>query len=98
MEKALSFIWDSLALKKDGTVVAWGENDEKQCDVPIGLTDVVGISAGFFNSFAVRKDGAVVAWGRNEKKQCDVPIGLTNVVAVSGGAGHTLALKKASSD
>jgi hypothetical protein len=62
------------------------------------LTDVVGISAGFFNSFAVRKNGVVVAWGRNEKKQCDVPIGLTNVVAVSGGAGHALALKKASSD
>jgi alpha-tubulin suppressor-like RCC1 family protein len=79
-------------------VVAWGENDEKQCDVPIGLTDVVGISAGFFNSLAVKKDGSVVAWGRNEQKQCDVPIGLTNVVGISGGSGHTLVIKKKSSN
>jgi alpha-tubulin suppressor-like RCC1 family protein len=36
----------SLALKKDGTVIAWGSNGDKECDVPSGLTDVVGIAAG----------------------------------------------------
>ncbi len=29
--------YHSLALKEDGTVVAWGSNDDNQCDVPSGL-------------------------------------------------------------
>ena len=45
----------SLALKKDGTVVAWGYNNEQQCDVPTGLTDVVGVSAGWFHSLVVKR-------------------------------------------
>ena len=47
--------YHSLALKKDGTVVAWGGNSSKQCDVPTGLTDVVGISAGDSYSLVVKK-------------------------------------------
>ena len=71
----------NLALKEDGTVVAWGRNEWKQCDIPSGLKNVVGISAGIFShSLAVRKDGTVVAWGYNKEKQCDVPTGLADVV------------------
>ena len=36
----------SLAIKEDGTVVAWGKNDYNQCDVPSGLKDVVAIEQG----------------------------------------------------
>ena len=45
----------SLALKKDGTVVAWGKNHSQQCNVPTGLTDVVGVSAGRSHSLVVKK-------------------------------------------
>jgi alpha-tubulin suppressor-like RCC1 family protein len=37
--------YHGLALKRDGTVVAWGFNDVGQCNVPPGLTNVVAIAA-----------------------------------------------------
>ena len=38
--KAISAGYDQiLALKEDGTVVAWHNNDYGQCDVPEGLND-----------------------------------------------------------
>jgi hypothetical protein len=46
----------SLALKGDGTVVAWGCDapfDVAQCNVPIGLSGVTAISAGDFHSLAL---------------------------------------------
>ncbi len=39
--------WHSLALKQDGTVVAWGENNQGECDVPSDLSGVVAIAAGY---------------------------------------------------
>src|SRR5688572_16100771 len=38
----------SLALKSDGTVFAWGDNMNGQCDVPAGLQNVTKIAAGEF--------------------------------------------------
>ncbi len=55
----------SLALKEDGTVVAWGSKLWKQCNVPSGLKDVVALDAGERNSLALKEDGTVVAWGDN---------------------------------
>ena len=84
----------SLALKEDGTVVVWGSNDTKQCDVSNGLKGVIAVSTWGFHSLALKEDGTVVAWGWNDYKQCDVPNGLKGVIAVSGGAYHSLALKE----
>jgi alpha-tubulin suppressor-like RCC1 family protein len=56
----------SIALKMDGTVVAWGDNTTGQCNVPANLTDVVAISAGKINNFALKRDGAIVAWGARD--------------------------------
>ena len=50
-----------MALKADGTVVAWGDNGEGQADVPAGLTDVIAIAAGLSHSVALKSDGTVVA-------------------------------------
>ena len=36
----------ALALKSDGTVVAWGQNPAGECSVPSGLSNVVAIAAG----------------------------------------------------
>ncbi len=44
----------SLALKNDGTVVAWGRNVEGQTTVPAGLTGVTAIAAGGYHSIALK--------------------------------------------
>src|SRR5208337_520777 len=41
------------ALKADGTVVTWGDNTAGQSSVPVGLTNVVAISAGYLHSLAL---------------------------------------------
>ena len=89
-----------LALKKDGTVVAWGGQGSKkfdafgQAEVPPGLDHVIAIAAGGYHSLALKKDGTVIAWGNNEYNQESVPPDLRNVVAISAGSRHSLALKK----
>jgi len=90
----------SLALRADGTVVAWGENNDAlgnfagQSVVPAELTNAVAIAAGEYHSLALRADGTVVAWGDNSEGQTILPAGLSDVVAVSGGGAHSLALKR----
>jgi hypothetical protein len=67
----------SLALRNDGTVRAWGENEWGQLgdgttsnrDVPArvpGLNDVIAIAAGHYHSLALKSDGTVWAWGDNK--------------------------------
>ena len=82
-----------LALKADGTVVAWGFNGHGRTDVPAGLVGVVAVAAGADHSLALKADGTVVAWGYNGNGQSDVPDGLSGVVAVAAGFVHSLALK-----
>ena len=69
-----------MALKNDGSVVAWGNNGYGQLGdgtttdrlsptaVP-GLTGVTAIAAGGHHTVALRYDGTVVAWGRNSNGQ-----------------------------
>ncbi|HEX7167567.1 MAG TPA: RHS repeat-associated core domain-containing protein, partial [Acidimicrobiales bacterium] len=70
----------TLALTENGTVWAWGRNDDGQlgngssADSPVpvqvsGLTDVVAISAGSYHSLAVRSNGELYAWGQNSDAQ-----------------------------
>jgi hypothetical protein len=44
----------SLGLKSDGSIVAWGGNAQGQCDVPAPNTGFVSIAAGYKRSLAVR--------------------------------------------
>ncbi|MEK7675951.1 MAG: chitobiase/beta-hexosaminidase C-terminal domain-containing protein, partial [Verrucomicrobiota bacterium] len=83
----------SLALKSDGTVVAWGANDAGQTTVPSGLNGVVAIAAGHRHNLALKSDGTVVALGINDYGRTTVPSGLSGVVAIAGGYAHSLALK-----
>jgi alpha-tubulin suppressor-like RCC1 family protein len=73
----------TLALKSDGTVLAWGNNADgrlgdgttTQRNAPVQVTGlgsgsgVVTIAAGFSHSVAVKADGTVLAWGNNASGQ-----------------------------
>jgi hypothetical protein len=45
--------YHSLALKSDGTVVAWGDDSDGQTDVPAGLKGVTAIAAAEFYNLAL---------------------------------------------
>jgi hypothetical protein len=49
----------SLALRGNGTVVAWGDNSAGQCTPPDGLSGVTSVVAGYYRSAAVRKGSPV---------------------------------------
>jgi len=70
----------SLALLADGTVTAWGENEDGQLgdgttetrSVPVpvsALTGVKAIAAGGSHSLALLSNGTVMAWGDDESGQ-----------------------------
>lgn len=77
----------------DVMVVAWGLNSSGQCNVPLGLRNVVAVAGGTNFSLALRADGSVVAWGAGDFGQTNVPSGLTNVAALSANWWDTLALR-----
>jgi alpha-tubulin suppressor-like RCC1 family protein len=82
----------SLALRANGTVVAWGRSDLNETMVPTNLANVVAVAAGADHSLALRADGTVVSWGWNDWGQANVPAGLTNVTGIAAGSAYSLAL------
>jgi hypothetical protein len=77
--------YHSLALRADGTVWAWGRNQDGQLgDGTIttrsravlltdgggaAITDVVAVAVGQYFSLALKRDGRVLAWGDNAQGQ-----------------------------
>ena len=66
----------TVALRNDGTVWAWGSNNDGQLGdgtttwspLPLqvkGLTDVVAVATGEAHTVALKKNGTVWAWGHN---------------------------------
>jgi hypothetical protein len=80
----------SLALRSDGTVVAWGRNNLHECDVPAGLSNVVALAAGEETSFALKADGTIATWGYSSGS---APANLFGVVAISAQSLGGLALR-----
>ena len=74
-------------------MVAWGDNDNGQTNVPIGLSNVVAVAGGWVHSLALKADGRVVVWGSPYYGIPDVPASATNVVAIAAGWYHCQALK-----
>lgn len=99
----------SLALTKDGSVWAWGYNDDGELgdgtrkdhltptQIP-GLSEVKAIAAGFHHSLALKEDGTVWEWGGQEKARRStkprILQGLSRIVAISAGGWYSLALKQ----
>ena len=85
--------WHSLALRSDGSVLAWGNNDSGQTAVPPSLTNVLALAAGGYHNLAITANGGVAGWGDNTYSQSAIPAGATGVVAIAAGRWHSLALR-----
>src|SRR5439155_728697 len=99
--------YHSLALKVDGSVVGWGNNDYGQSYIPTIATNIVVIAAGGFHNLALRADGLVIGWGDNRYGESTgdstdssgagiVMLGgqtLNNVVAIAAEGYQSWALK-----
>ncbi len=83
----------AVALKSDGTVVAWGFNGNGESTPPTGLGSVVALSACGNHTLALKADGTVVGWGENSHGQATMPAGVSNVVAIAAGGAHSVVLK-----
>ena len=92
----------SVALKSDGTVWAWGQNDEGQLGdgttidrtTPAQVQSLSGItelSSGSKHCLALKSDGTVWAWGWNEYGQLGdgTTVNRTTPVRVPGLSGVT---------
>jgi hypothetical protein len=78
-----------VALRRDGTVTAWGDNYYGQATVPEGLSHVVAISSKFMHSIALKSDGTVVSWGYNYN--IVNPPSVTNAVLIEAGTHGSIA-------
>jgi len=81
----------TIGLKNDGTVVAAGLNDVRQCNVD-SWRNVVAISAGFYHTVGLKNDGTVVATGYSDDARCAVNQ-WKNIIFVDAGYHHTVGLK-----
>lgn len=87
----------TVGLKRDGTVVAVGDNTYHQCDVST-WTDIVAIAAGDWHTVGLKSDGTVVATGNdgtanfNNYKNCCSLDDWEDIIAISAGSGSTIGI------
>ena len=81
----------TVGLRADGTVVACGSNDKRQCNVD-AWTDIVAVATEGFYTIGLKADGTVVACGENNYGQCNVDA-WSDIAAVATGEDHTVGLK-----
>ncbi len=78
----------AIALRDDGSVVAWGAGDFGVTNAPPEATNVVAVSSGWDFDAVLRRDGTIVTWGY---PLTGAPTNLSNVVAIAAG-GHQFCL------
>lgn len=83
---------DVLALRRDGSLVAWGPRPGAEGRPPLPGERFVDIAVGNSVRLALRDDGVVIAWGRNAGA-CEVPEPNTGFTAVAAAGGGCLGLR-----
>jgi alpha-tubulin suppressor-like RCC1 family protein len=80
----------TVALRHDGTVACWGNNQLHQCNHP-SVSGVVSLSTGSHHTAALLADGTVTCWGHDGNGQASPPP-LRSVVRVQTGGLHSFAI------
>jgi len=83
----------TLALRRLGTIEAWGDNYSGQLNVPAPNSGYVDISSGGLHSVALRDDGSIEAWGYNTSGECNIPDPDAEYIAVDAGSQRSGAVK-----
>ena len=78
----------NVALRADGSLVAWGDNRYGQCDVPVPNVNFVAVDAASTFSVALDGNGLVHCWGTLPD-----PVINGNIVAIDAGPDYCLALR-----
>ena len=84
----------SVALRNDGTVVAWGSPINNHLAIPSTIKTVTQIAVGAEHVVALQEDGTVVAWGENSAGQTIIPEGLSDVIFVAAGGASSAAVTR----
>ena len=84
---------NTVALRSDGTVLAWGRPGGPVVPPP-GLNDATAVAASNGFMMALRRNGTVVFWGSFPQAGPFLPGYLTDIVAISASPVHALALKR----
>jgi alpha-tubulin suppressor-like RCC1 family protein len=81
-------------LKKDGSVVIWGDNYDGQCNPPPPLGSVKAVAAcNELSAAAIRSDGTMVSWGRPLGGE-EYTIGINDFVSIAAGSAHMAAVRE----
>lgn len=86
------------ALRANGSLVSWGNEQSGRTRLPASLTSVTAVSCGVSHTLALKNDGTVVGWGGvnpgyfTETSLAAIPPDLVGVTAISAGFYHSVAL------
>ena len=91
----------SVAVKGDGSVIAWGNSSFGQSSVPATLNGVVALAAAGYHTIALKNDGTIHEWGSISLNAVMTPLsgvlppaGVSGAAAaVAAGTNHSIALK-----
>lgn len=72
----------TIGLRADGTVTAWGTNNENEYTATKGLEHVVEIAANYYSSYALLEDGTVVSSGNNYFSETALPADLPPIAHI----------------
>ena len=86
-----------LALKTDGTIIAWGDNTYGQLFTPGNLSNVKSISSAYRHNIVLRNDGTIDTWGIAFNTLCCIyghePEGIRNVTGILANGQQNLILE-----
>ena len=83
----------NLAVRLDGTVEAWGQNQSGQCDVPTNLPSIMSVAGADEHAAALSENGDVYRWGNSWDNLDSIPELGSGIQLAAGGKGHILVLQ-----